>query len=80
MKLHYSQTLIRQRKRKSCVLVPYEITLLSNYAYVLIDEEQVLVPYEITLLSNKQPIRRTAYSVLVPYEITLLSNSLASSV
>ena len=34
------------------VLLPYEITLLSNNLDYAIYEEYVLLPYEITLLSN----------------------------
>ena len=35
------------------VSVPYEITLLSNRASVVLRTLDVSVPYEITLLSNK---------------------------
>ena len=34
------------------VLIPYEITLLSNQQQVHQVGQQVLIPYEITLLSN----------------------------
>ena len=34
------------------VLMPYEITLLSNHHYENIMYSLVLIPYEITLLSN----------------------------
>ena len=34
------------------VSVPYEITLLSNIQYLMLNERDVSVPYEITLLSN----------------------------
>ncbi len=38
------------------VLVPYKITLLSNYAWILAVMVGVLVPYKITLLSNRRPV------------------------
>ena len=52
MKLHYSQTSQRNKKRGLIVLVPYEITLLSNDSLPIEGLIEVLVPYEITLLSN----------------------------
>ena len=38
------------------VLLPYEITLLSNLKSISVDDIKVLLPYEITLLSNKADI------------------------
>ena len=35
------------------VLVPYKITLLSNWLVAAALDMQVLVPYKITLLSNR---------------------------
>ena len=58
------------------VSVPYEITLLSNRARVVISLIFVSVPYEITLLSNTYPAFDVGSSVSVPYEITLLSNKI----
>ena len=37
---------------RDMVLVPYKITLLSNYSREKYLERVVLVPYKITLLSN----------------------------
>ena len=37
---------------KNFVLLPYKITLLSNYVQNLTEEDLVLLPYKITLLSN----------------------------
>ena len=59
---------------RSIVLVPYKITLLSNYHSPLMFCPPVLVPYKITLLSNTCTPCNPASSVLVPYKITLLSN------
>ena len=56
------------------VLLPYEITLLSNFFTREEAEKAVLLPYEITLLSNRKLILLTKMVVLLPYEITLLSN------
>ena len=53
MKLHYSQTKASHVTPTSQVLLPYEITLLSNGEVNLGDIGTVLLPYEITLLSNK---------------------------
>ena len=52
MKLHYSQTLFSAGADTAVVLIPYEITLLSNVYEGSIQEIKVLIPYEITLLSN----------------------------
>ena len=52
MKLHYSQTSCNVRLEGSVVLLPYEITLLSNSNDMDFGDEFVLLPYEITLLSN----------------------------
>ena len=56
------------------VLIPYEITLLSNTAPNWVFITIVLIPYEITLLSNGRHIHYFLNYVLIPYEITLLSN------
>ena len=40
-------------RRSHPVLIPYEITLLSNGFHCCTDCSVVLIPYEITLLSNK---------------------------
>ena len=56
------------------VLIPYEITLLSNLLMKVNIKIQVLIPYEITLLSNIQQVNFSNSFVLIPYEITLLSN------
>ena len=56
------------------VLLPYEITLLSNKFGLKISWFLVLLPYEITLLSNHILSDSALYFVLLPYEITLLSN------
>ncbi len=61
------------------VLVPYKITLLSNYQEAWAEYRYVLVPYKITLLSNVWKRNPTAGRVLVPYKITLLSNYSAVS-
>ena len=61
------------------VLLPYEITLLSNAQVNERNAEEVLLPYEITLLSNQSNIGLTIVDVLLPYEITLLSNSKAKT-
>ena len=37
----------------SLVLIPYEITLLSNICFLYFVKAGVLIPYEITLLSNQ---------------------------
>ena len=74
MKLHYSQTINCSLSFTSSVLIPYEITLLSNFKVLSFKIVAVLIPYEITLLSNCVfYFSRLAY-VLIPYEITLLSN------
>ena len=52
MKLHYSQTHL-SNYQAVVVLLPYEITLLSNALVSAQNRERVLLPYEITLLSNK---------------------------
>ena len=53
MKLHYSQTYNYEEMASFNVLLPYEITLLSNPGLAYDDSSVVLLPYEITLLSNK---------------------------
>ena len=73
MKLHYSQTGTFLYNAFD-VLLPYEITLLSNIFPGNIQVVLVLLPYEITLLSNRRTAARSRLSVLLPYEITLLSN------
>ena len=62
----------------SDVLLPYEITLLSNAILVIIALFVVLLPYEITLLSNVRIKSLPPSMVLLPYEITLLSNRLGA--
>ena len=57
------------------VLLPYEITLLSNDSKIAETKTIVLLPYEITLLSNTLELAKAYNVVLLPYEITLLSNS-----
>ena len=52
MKLHYSQTDFNEMPIGDLVLLPYEITLLSNREDNIISVYSVLLPYEITLLSN----------------------------
>ena len=52
MKLHYSQTGQAVVTLASMVLLPYEITLLSNVINSDTIAVSVLLPYEITLLSN----------------------------
>ena len=74
MKLHYSQTGISSLKVNEPVLLPYEITLLSNVLAGDMSKVIVLLPYEITLLSNIKEMQLTITIVLLPYEITLLSN------
>ena len=59
---------------KATVLLPYEITLLSNLTLDLLSFLCVLLPYEITLLSNGFGDSVLEGIVLLPYEITLLSN------
>ena len=56
------------------VLLPYEITLLSNQRKYYHHQNNVLLPYEITLLSNPGLAYDDSSVVLLPYEITLLSN------
>ena len=56
------------------VLIPYEITLLSNTNNAIIEKAKVLIPYEITLLSNYILCATVQGTVLIPYENTLLSN------
>ena len=63
-----------EEKAKVAVLLPYEITLLSNVVRIDREASQVLLPYEITLLSNFAAQRAKDSAVLLPYEITLLSN------
>ena len=74
MKLHYSQTVYKRSILRIYVLLPYEITLLSNIKRGDGKWTLVLLPYEITLLSNSPPARSCGSRVLLPYEITLLSN------
>ena len=57
------------------VLLPYKITLLSNFHCRLVIQRSVLLPYKITLLSNIQHIFKYVNIVLLPYKITLLSNT-----
>ena len=52
MKLHYSQTTCLIMLFKASVLLPYEITLFSNFLDAHIKIIIVLLPYEITLFSN----------------------------
>ena len=52
MKLHYSQTDPTTAGIGDSVLLPYEITLLSNIHIIVFHIIKVLLPYEITLLSN----------------------------
>ena len=52
MKLHYSQTYSLEPDPGGIVLLPYEITLLSNVVISMQIKMLVLLPYEITLLSN----------------------------
>ena len=59
------------------ILYSYEITLLSNGAFLFSFFVSVLYPYEITLLSNLPDTLPVGLPVLYPYEITLLSNSKA---
>ena len=58
MKLHYSQTGEQYGTEIQRVLVPYEITLLSNVWIFHNIAPNVLVPYEITLLSNTGTVLR----------------------
>ena len=71
MKLHYSQTVDMLLSHREEVLLPYEITLLSNKLEQLKIIKGVLLPYEITLLSNFLQMELNAPYVLLPYEITL---------
>ena len=75
MKLHYSQTEENNGGKPPEVLLPYEITLLSNIIAGNCIIISVLLPYEITLLSNLWRYVNAKCSVLLPYEITLLSNA-----
>ena len=59
----------------AAVLLPYEITLLSNLTEWVVRFALVLLPYEITLLSNGDYAQIGSSGVLLPYEITLLSNN-----
>ena len=73
MKLHYSQTELRQYGGVSCFSTLWNYTTLkliltASPLYL------VSVPYEITLLSNNTSARFKSRKVSVPYEITLLSN------
>ena len=74
MKLHYSQTKCAIHIHHYKVLLPYEITLLSNWQKIPVFAGAVLLPYEITLLSNFLREQTHDAVVLLPYEITLLSN------
>ena len=56
------------------VLLPYEITLFSNYMMDIKHFLVVLLPYEITLFSNKFADTKNKKKVLLPYKITLFSN------
>ena len=56
------------------VLLPYEITLFSNFARCWSVSAVVLLPYEITLFSNCKSNNCVYPYVLLPYEITLFSN------
>ena len=49
MKLHYSQTVDMLLSHREEVLLPYEITLLSNFLQMELNAPYVLLPYEITL-------------------------------
>ena len=60
------------------VLLPYEITLFSNYNKHFHSKSQVLLPYEITLFSNANLDSIRNSGVLLPYEITLFSNGRAN--
>ena len=53
------------------LLVPYRITLLSNYVQRRRSACSVLAPYRITLLSNVGSPHLSGASVLAPYRITL---------
>ena len=79
MKLHYSQTNTGVSLVNSSVLLPYEITLFSNWHKHFGDYEQVLLPYEITLFSNITRQKMFNEVVLLPYEITLFSNDDSST-
>ena len=59
---------------KTAVLLPSEITLLSNKSQQVQRERRVLLPSEITLRSNRTLYRYECATVLLPSEITLLSN------
>ena len=74
MNLHYSQTLFKSNSFATCVLLPYEFTLLSNYSLKTWQIDVVLLPYEFTLLSNVLMEVIMKKKVLLPYEFTLLSN------
>ena len=74
MKLHYSQTWPNAVDKAVLVLLPYEITLFSNYLILYKHCNAVLLPYEITLFSNKSLEIIKQGRVLLPYEITLFSN------
>ena len=74
MKLHYSQTKSVVFALPLIVLIPYEITLFSNYNSPVYDVKAVLLPYEITLFSNNYDDEYEELQVLLPYEITLFSN------
>ena len=65
--------------KRFLVLLPYEITLFSNYVFVLCYTQPVLLPYEITLFSNSAENIIGVLSVLLPYEITLFSNPLVNN-
>ena len=56
------------------VLLPYEITLFSNFIDTVKRVRSVLLPYEITLFSNVSGDIVELIQVLLPYEITLFSN------
>ena len=59
---------------ESSVLLPSEITLLSNNNKHFVTNLEVLLPSEITLLSNAIMPNLNEKAVLLPSEITLLSN------
>ena len=61
---------------KFFVLLPYEITLLSNCVGLAKKQLLVLLPYEITLLSNEQAVESVArefyYLMKLHYSQTLV--------
>ena len=80
MKLHYSQTKFKREKTNRPVLLPYEITLLSNVPKLSKMTFTVLLPYEITLLSNsewrRKPARQFYYLMKLHYSQTTYKLSL----